>query len=151
MGILANSASVAHASSSSDDTKSGYLNQEPISLSVSVSGTTYSWGLASPVDSVNARIRGDDQATPSLIPDVAGYYVITCMVDSTTTYVLRISVTDTVVATLKEALRLQPKADAQVPQPAAGLVLYCSSTQSNALCVKDASGNVFLVDLTPVV
>lgn len=151
MGILANSASVTHSSSTSDDTNAGYLNQEQITLSLSVAGSSFLWGLAKPVDSgPQAKLSATDTATVKLVPDVAGYYTVTCLVDGTTTYVLRISVINSVVSTAKEALRMQPVADAQVTAPAVGMVLYCGADHSNVLCVKDSAGNVFTVDVTAV-
>lgn len=149
-GILANSVSVSHTSSTADDTNAGYLNQERITLTTLPTGTTYQWAMSKPVASgAVAKLSSDSAASVSFIPDVAGYYVITCTVDSTTFYVLRISVTDTVAATAREALRLQPKADAQIATPSSGVALYYSSTQ-DALAIKDSSGNVHTVDITAV-
>lgn len=151
MGILANSVSVSHLSSTEDDVKAGYLDQESITLTLSETGSTYLWSLASPVDSEQQGvIRGETTATAQFVPDVAGYYVVTCLLDGVSTFILRISVTSSVVETVREALRLQPKEDDQVAAPAVGLVVYCSSTQGNVLCVKDSSNVVYIVSVTAV-
>jgi hypothetical protein len=148
MGILANSASKTHSSSVDDAVSTGYVTHERVTLSVSVSGTTYRWGLSCPSGSAEAmsRLSATDIASPSFLPDAPGYYVITCLVD-TTTYILRLTVTSVGISQLAEVIRLSPLADAAVPAPAAGLSLYYSSTQAS-LCVKDPLGAVFKIDVT---
>src|SRR4051812_7778318 len=97
-----------------DNAVSGYITNERITLSISPTGTDYVWGQAIPAGSAIARsgLTADDTATTTFIPDAAGEYVVTCTVDSTTTYVIRISVTRTAVSTSSEALRLQIKTNA---------------------------------------
>lgn len=48
MGILANSASVTMASSSSDDVASGFVTGESIALTTNPTGTSYEWTLGRP-------------------------------------------------------------------------------------------------------
>ena len=151
-GIIANSASVTigAGSTSADNTQAGYLNQEQVTCSTTPTGSAYVWSLAKPSGATSkSDLSSTTAASVTFTPDVAGYYVITCVVDSTTTYILRISVTDTVASTAREAIRLQPKTDAQIATPSSGVALYYSSDQG-ALCIKDAAGDVSTVDLTPV-
>jgi len=151
-GILANSVSktMEPGDTSVDNTTSGFLTLESIVLSTSPGGAAYSWGLAKPEGST-ARCALSDAtaAAPTMTPDIAGDYVITVTVDSTTSYVLRANVTQTAITTAYEAIRLSPKSDASVPTPIVGCALYWSEDQS-ALAVKDSAGVVSTVDLTPV-
>lgn len=139
-------------SATADNTQAGYLVGEQIVLSTTPTGSSYAWALATPTGSSSGRagLSEDDVAGPVFTPDVAGYYVITCLVSGTTSYVLRIAVTSLATATPTQGLRLSPVTDAQVEAPAVGVVLFCGSNHSNALCVKDASDNVFTVDTTAV-
>lgn len=152
MGILANSTSITMTSSTSDDTEVGFVVGERVTLSTNPTGTTYAWSMAMPSTSSVARsgLDDDDAASVMFTPDVAGIYTIVCTVDSTTTYVLRLSITLPAQASVVQALRLSPVGDTQVAAPAVGQVLYFSSTQ-NALVVKDANDDVFTVDVTAVV
>ena len=123
-GILCNSVSKTMLSgdTAADKVVTEYVSHERISLSVFPTGTTYQWSMAAPTDSATARSRLSDDtgATPTFIPDVAGIYLIACIVDGVTTYVIRVTVTSTAIAHLAEAIRLTPKADTAIPAPAAG-------------------------------
>ena len=151
MGILANSPSVTMTTSTSDDVRSGFILNEQVTLSLSVSGTTFLWSQSIPNAAGPSRAALDSytSATPKFTPPAAGVYVLTCLKDGTTTYVLRISVTATASVTVDQVVRLSPVADTQVPTPALGVSLYFSSTQG-ALVVKDTTGAVKTVDLTVV-
>lgn len=146
-GILANSASktMVAADTSADNNVSGYTTGEQVTLSASPTGSSYAWGLAIPQGSTAARSRLSDAtaASPTFTPDVAGYYVATCTVDGAF-YVLRLSVTQSAISTTIEALRLQPKADADVRAPSTGAALYWSSTQG-ALVIKTSNGTVHTI------
>ncbi len=149
-GILANSVSVTQLSASADASVSGYVTAEQIVLSTTPTGASYAWALGKPSGATaRSDLTDDTGASVAFTPDVAGYYVVTCTVGSSTIYVARISVTQSAAATSVEALRLQPKSNASVPTPSTGVALFYSSDES-ALCVKDASGDVFTVDLTAV-
>jgi hypothetical protein len=150
-GILANSASVTMASGTPDNSQAGYVVGEQVVLTATPTGTTYAWAQSIPSGSAPARSVLSDAAVaaPRFIPDVAGVYTLVCTVDSTTVYVLRISVTLAASASVAQALRFSPVPDASVAAPALGRVLYFSSDQ-NALVVKDPDDNLFTVDLTPV-
>jgi hypothetical protein len=147
-GITAIAASKTHAASGADVSDSGYITGETVALTTSPTGTNYLWSLAAPSGSNAARLRfaGEDTATASFTPDVAGIYAVAVVVDGTT-YMLRLSVTQLAASTVLEALRLTPVADSQIAAPAVGHALYFSSTQ-NTLALKDSSGNVFKVNLT---
>ena len=152
-GILANSASATMVAGDTavDNNRSGYLTGEKITLTTNPTGSTYSWGLAAPSGSAAARsaLNDDDAATVTFTPDVGGYYVVTCTVDGSTFYVLRLSVTAAVVGVTQEALRLQPKADSAVTAPSSGVALYYSTTQ-DALAIKKPDGSVHTIDITAV-
>jgi len=142
MGILANSASVTMTSSSSDAVSTGYVTGEQITLSVNPTGTSYTWGASVPAGSAPGRSRllGTSDPSPTFVPDVAGTYLITCLVDSTS-YVLRATVAALSVSDSTQVIRLSPVGDTTVPPPAAGVSLYFSS-DANALVTKAPDGTV---------
>jgi hypothetical protein len=147
-GLLANSASKTQTVTSADATSTGYVTGERVVLTTTPTGTDYAWAISLPSGSspVRARLSSATAAAPTFTPDIGGTYTIVCTVDGSTTYVLRITVTAIALSVPTEVLRLAPVADASVPAPAVGLALYYSATQS-ALCVKNAAGAVFPVDL----
>lgn len=147
-GILASSASktMTPGETQPDDAESGYVTGEQIALSVTPAATTFSWGIAKPSGAtVRANLSGTTDATPVFTPDVAGFYVVTVTVDSSTSYVIRLSVTQVAITTAAEAVRFQPKADASVPAPARGEALFFSSNVSR-LRVKTTAGAVRDID-----
>ena len=139
MGILANSASVTHASSTSDDSNAGYITSEQITLSTSPTQASYSWGLSKPSGAtVRSALSSATNATPVFTPDVAGTYTLT---EGTSGFILRITVTAAAIISISNAQRFSPIVDTAVPSPAQGLTLYCSSTVSDQFRVRDADGN----------
>jgi hypothetical protein len=62
-------------------------------------------------------------------------------VDSTTTYVLRVTVTAVTIAESVQAASYQPLENAAIPTPTLGETLYYSD-DLNSLAVKDSNGNV---------
>lgn len=135
-GILANSASVTMTSgaTSADNAVAGFVAGERVTLSTSPAGATYDWALASPSGStVRAALDDASAATPSFVPDVAGYYTITVTVDTTTAYVLRLAVVAVALGTAQEAIRFTPMARAAVPAPALGAALYADTVAGAAL------------------
>lgn len=151
-GILASSVTQTMSSGTVDASQAGYLNGEQITLSTTPTGSSYAWSVSRPAGSSAGRsaLSSATDAAPTFTPDVAGYYVVTCLVSGTTSYVLRLGVTSLAVQSPSQALRLSPVTDAQVEAPAVGMVLFCGSDHGNVLCVKDASDDVFTVDVTAV-
>lgn len=151
-GILANSASMTMTGgdTATDKAVSGYVCSEQITLSVTPSGSSYSWGLSKPAGATGRSDLNDaTSASPVFTPDVAGYYVLTCLVDGATAYVLRAAVTHAAVTTAYEAIRFSPIADSRVAAPALGCCLFWSATQ-NALAVKLPDDSIATVGVTPV-
>jgi hypothetical protein len=150
-GILANSASetMVAGDTAVDKTVSSYVRNERVALSVTPSGTTYRWTMVIPNGSSAGKTSLSDStdAAPTFVPDIGGVYVITCVVDETT-YVLRMTVVNTAQSEQTEAIRLTPRADAQITAPSAGAVLYYS-TDEDALVTKDSAGTVDLVGTDP--
>lgn len=144
-GILANSASATMLSgdTSADNARSGYITSERVVLTTTPTGTDYVWAIAAPNSSSIARsaLSAETGSSVTFTPDVAGYFTVTCTVDSTTTYVLRLSVTATAVSQLVECIRFSPKTNASIPTPAAGVIVFFSS-DSGVLSKKDTTGTV---------
>ena len=148
-GILANSASetMVAGDTAADNSRSGYVVGEQITLSTTPVGTTYSWGLAKPGGATSRSDLSDtNTASPTFVPDYAGTWTITCVVDGSTTYVLRVTATAIAITSVANAHRFSPTTNNSVPSPALGLTLFCSSDASNLLRVKNASGAVLALD-----
>lgn len=142
-GIMANSASVTMGAgdTSADKSVSSYLSKETITLSVT-SGDSFSWGLAKPTASgTTSRLSSSTDASVTLTPDVEGYYVVTCLVDNTTSYVIRIGVSQVSAVTSLTAIRLMPTENATIPTPAFGATLFFS-IEEDAVAVKLPNGTV---------
>ena len=152
-GILANSVSATMVSgdTAADKSVTGYLRNERVTLGVTPTGSAYAWTLSAPAGSSAAKcaLTDDDVAAPVFVPDVAGTYVITCTVDATTSYAMRLTVLNVAAADVIEAIRLTPRTDAQVTAPSVGVVLYYSSTQSS-LAIKTSAGVVRTVTTVAV-
>lgn len=150
-GITANSASktMTGGDTSADKVVTGYIAGERITLAATPSGTTYAWQLAAPNTSAVARsaLSSTSVAGVTMMPDVAGTYVVSCLVDGATLYVIRITVQAAAVAEPVEAVRFSPRSDASIPAPAAGVTLYYSSDQ-DALVTKAPNGDIAIVDVT---
>jgi hypothetical protein len=148
-GILANSASaqMVAGDTSPTNSRSGFIVGEQITLGITPAGECV-WGQSIPRASAPARskLNDDTAAAPKFTPDVGGTYVVTVVVDGTTTYTLVLAVVNTAVIDLGEGIRLSPVADAQVPAPTLGRVLYFSSTQ-DALVVKLPDDSTQVVDV----
>lgn len=135
---------------SANNSVSGYIVGEQITLSVTPSGSSYSWGQAIPSASAVGRsgLSETDQATATFTPDVGGTYAITCLVSGTTTYVLILTVVNTAILEIgADGVRYPPVYDSQVPAPTAGRVQYFSLDQ-DALVVKLPDNSTQLVNVT---
>lgn len=152
-GILASSISKTMVSgdTSPNDVESGYVTAEQITLATTPTGTSYSWGQSVPAGSVAALSSLDSttDAAPRFTPDVAGEYVITCVVDGSTTYVIRLSVVAVAVQAALGGLRFLPRTDASVTAPSTGATLYFSTTQGNKVVLKFADNSVKVLNTTP--
>lgn len=149
-GILANSASqtMVGGDTTADKVVSGYVVGEQIRLGVTPAGTSYLWSQALPSGSAVARagLDSDTIAAPVFTPDAPGVYLVTVIVDSVTTYVIRIGVTAVSVTIAVQGTHYLPVPDASIAVPALGGVLYYSSDQ-NAFVVKLANGDICPVEL----
>lgn len=127
-------------------TVTGFLVGEQITLTVTPAGTTYAWSQAIPSGATAARscLSDDSGASVTFTPDASGIFVLVCLVDGVTTYILRASVVNVASTTLEGSLLLQPLLDTQVPTPAVGATLYYSATQ-DAVSLKLTDGSVVLV------
>lgn len=131
-----------------DKSISGFVTRERITLSVTGSPGAVSWGLAKPSGSSSVcEISDSDALTPTFSPDVEGYYVVTCLLDGVTAYVLRLSATQVAHITTLTAIRFMPVPNAAIPSPATGRSLFCSE-ELDGMAVKDPDGNVSLVEVT---
>jgi hypothetical protein len=147
-GILANSASrtMVSGDTSVDNTRAGYIVNEQITLSAVPTGTTYSWSLSKPSGATSRSDLSDATvASPVFVPDYAGTWTVTCIVDNTT-YVLRLTATAVAITSVANAHRFSPVTNNSVPAPATGLTLFCSSDASNQLRAKNTSGTVLSLD-----
>lgn len=146
-GILANSATVTMVAgdTSADKSVAGFLARERITLSVTGTPSTFTWGLAKPTTSGSVCALDDtDAASVTFAPDVEGYYVVTCLIDGATAYVLRIAAAQVTSVTSLTTVRLMPIAEALVPTPATGATIFYSHDQ-DAIASKDATGTVTLL------
>lgn len=141
-GILANAASATMVSgdSAADKSVAGYVVNESIALSVTPTGTTYVWTMSKPSGATSrSDLTDDTAATCSFTPDTSGVWLVSLVVDSTTTYVIRIAATATAVSFTYEALRFTPKLNSTVPTPSVGAAVFQSS-DSGLLSRKSTAG-----------
>jgi hypothetical protein len=151
-GILVNSASQTMVSgdTSLDNSVTGYVIGEQITLTAYPTGTDYVWSQSLPSGSAVARsgMSSTTSTGPTFTPDASGTYTVTCNVDGTT-YTIRIAVVAISTAETLQTFRFLPVTDASVPTPSQGCTLYYSSTQ-DALCVKLTDANIYTIDTTVV-
>lgn len=140
-GILANSISVTMSSSAT--TSTGYITAEMITLTLDVTGTSYAWSVAKPIGStIRARLSDTTSASVTIVPDVAGYYVATCLVNGTT-YAIQLSVVDVSPVTFDGARRWVARTAASVPAPNhAGDQTEFLDSASGRLKIKDSTGTI---------
>lgn len=142
------SASLVAGDTSVDASDSGYLTRERIVLGVTGAPTTTVWGLAKPTASAaSCALDSTTSTAPTFTPDVEGYYVVTCVVDGSTSYALRLAVASVANVSTLTALRFLPIANASVPAPATGRTLFCS-VEENGLAVKLPDNSVLGVEVS---
>jgi len=147
-GIYGNSVSVVMVAgdTAAENTWDGFLVDEMVTLAVTPAGTSYSWGMSLPngASSVRAALSSTTAAAPTFTPDVAGEWVLTCLVNGVTTYVLRLGVTAVATVTMPQVARLQAVADSAVSNPSGTtLALYNSAT--HGLVVKTSAGVIYTI------
>lgn len=149
-GIIAISVTKTHTDSGADVATSGFLKNERITLSAVPPGAGRVWSLSAPSASspASSALDDDQDTNPAFTPDVAGYYTVSVLIDGTTTYVLRISVSPIAVARQAEAINFQPLEDSQVPAPTIGRTVYCSATQGGVLVEKRPDNSVHVINVT---
>lgn len=125
---------------------SGAIESERVTLSVTPTGTDYQWALVAPLASSTARsaLSSTTAAAPTFTPDVGGVYVLTCIVDSVTSYTLRATVLPVTIAQLASAIRVSPVTDVTIPTPGAGVTLFYSE-DAGGLATKNSDGDVAVV------
>jgi len=147
-GILANSASRTMVSGDTlpDNTRSGYVVGEQVVLAAVPTGSVYLWSSSRP-EGATSRSNLSDRtaASPVFVPDYAGTWTITCIVDNAT-YVLRLTATAVAITSVANAHRFSPVTNNSVPSPATGLTLFCSSDAANLFRAKNTSGAVLPLD-----
>jgi hypothetical protein len=136
-GIIANTSSVTIGSgvTSADNSQSGYITDEQVSLSVTPSASTgVAWSLSKPTSSTaRAALVDATASSTNFTPDVAGEYVVSAVVDSTTTYTLRMSVTQVATSSTLEALRFAEKIASAVSAPNTGIAVFADLTSGHLL------------------
>ena len=143
-GILANSASktMLAGDTATDKAVSGYLVGEQVTLTVTPSGAAYAWSMARPVEGTGrSDLSAGTGASVKFTPDAEGYYTITCLVDSVTSYTIRIATVAIGTVTDVAAARHQALLNSQIPTPSVGLTLF-NSSDAGGLAVKGSDGNV---------
>jgi hypothetical protein len=133
------------AETAADKAVSGYITLEEIALATTPTGTAYSWSIAKPSAATSrSDLDSTTDAGPAFTPDVEGYYTISCVVDSATTYIIRIAVALVASVSTLTTVRFIPVANASVPTPATGRTVYFS-IESAALVEKRSDGTVHLL------
>lgn len=141
---MANSASAQMVSGDTDIDKAveGYLARERITLTVTGSPDAVLWGLSKPNSSGSVSgIDAPTDPTCTFSPDVEGYYVVTCLVDGETLYILRIAVVQVTSISTVGAFRLAPVAEVSVPAPASGATVFYSLDR-HAVVAKASDGSI---------
>jgi len=144
-GILANSASKTMTVGTADNAVSGYLEREQIVLTTNPTGTTYAWAIALPSGATSARsgLSAASGDSVTFTPESAGTYTVTCTVDGTTSYTIRVGCEPLAVVDSVDAVRFTQRADSTVTAPTnhAALALY-NSTDQGGLVTKNYAGTV---------
>ena len=133
-------------SSSPVNTASGFLTKEQISFGLTGSPMSAIWSLSKPSTSGSAcSIIGASSLNPVLTPDTEGVYVVSCLVDGSTTYVLTLSIVASSSVSTISALHLLPADPVQIPTPRSGATVFFNLLTSE-IAAKYPDGNI--VNLT---
>lgn len=128
-GILANSSTKTMVSGDTtpDNAVTGYVTQDEISLSVTGTPSSTVWALAKPAaETAACQLSSATDPNPKFTATAEGYFTVTCVVDGTTTYVIRIAVARVGAVSTLTAVRLVPILNASVPTPATGRTVFSS-------------------------
>jgi len=129
-GILANSstATMVDADTTPDNARSGYVTADQITLGVTGTPVSTVWSMAKPsAETAACELSSSTDPNPTFTATVDGYFTVVCVVDGTTTYVLRMAVARVGVVSTLTAVRMLPILNASVPTPATGRTLFSSS------------------------
>lgn len=150
-GITAQSATktLAADDTTEDNTVTGFVTKEQIVFGVTGTPASVLWSISKPSASGSAcDLDTRTGLTPVLTPDVADYYTIHCLVDGTTSYILRMAIVSTANASTISALRWLPMSNAQIPAPPTGATQFYS-TDLDAMAFKYPDDSVEEIALVP--
>lgn len=144
-GILANSVDVTMVSGDEtpDNQVGGFVDDNLITLTVVPSGTSYAWTLSRPSGAtIRSALSATTAAETTFIPDAEGTYLITLVVDGTTTYNLRATVVAVLTGNSNETVRFFGIPSASVPTPLTDAVHLFHQEQTDTLSIKRDDGTV---------
>lgn len=126
----------------SDNTVSGFVSKEQISLGITGSPIDALWSISKPSTSSSAcKLDDVTSLRPKFSPDVDGVFVVSCLVDGSTTYILRFAITNTAVTSAISAIHFLPCLNSQIPTPSSGVTVFFSS-DSGVMSQKLTNGTV---------
>ncbi len=141
-GITAVSATktLSSGDTTEDHSVSGFVTKEQISLGLTGSPLIALWSLSKPTTSGSScQLTSESSLTTKFTPDTEGIYTLSCLVDGTTQYVLRISALRVSTISTISAIHLLPCANSQIPTPQSGVILFYSS-DSEKVSIKLSDG-----------
>jgi hypothetical protein len=146
-GILANSLSrqMTDGDTAPVNVVQGYVGGQLVTLATTPTGSTYQWALSCPNTSSRTRpvaLSDTQGAAPTFTPDVAGFYVVTCVVDGVTAYTLTLDVLTVVNPVSLLAILEQQVSDVAIPSPPGTALTIYNSEEQGGLAYKDSSGTV---------
>lgn len=143
-GITAVSATktLDSGSTTADNTATGFVSKEQISLGLTGSPLSALWSLSKPNGSGSAcRLDDESSLRPSFSPDVEGTFVASCLVDGATIYVLRFAIVNIATTSAISAIHFLPRSNSQIPTPSSGVTVFFSS-DSGVMSQKSSAGTV---------
>ena len=143
-GITAVSSSFTLGSGSAipDNSVSGFKNKEQVSLGVTPSPSTILWSISKPYGSnITSKISDVNSYNPVFTPDKSGVYTVSCLVNGSDTYVLRINVAETSISTFLSSIHFIPTPNVSVTAPKSGGILFWSQ-DSDKLSIKNTDDTV---------
>jgi hypothetical protein len=92
-------------------------------------------------------LSSSSSLTPTFVPDVEGYYLVTATVDGATNYSLRIGVLNVANTSTITAIRFLPVNNSQIPAPPSGATVFFS-IELNDMARKLSDGSVARIETT---